>query len=106
MVRAISEDWLAVICANGNPPEWAVTDACRWWIGPDNPHRGKKPQAGDIAKRIKWELGPVAMGEVKVAGYRPQADEQRERRSEAEIKRMAEAGNRAVKALQRKAGAQ
>lgn len=94
-----------MICEKGNPPEWAVTNACRWWIGPDNPRRGHKPQAGDIAARIKWELGPVAMGEVKVAGFCPQAVEARDRRTDAEIKRMAEAGNRAIDALRMKAGA-
>lgn len=93
-----------MICAKGNPPEWAVTNACRWWIGPDNADRKRRPQAGDIASRIKWELGAVAMGEVRVSSFRPSNSEVRDPRSDKEIQRMAEAGQRAIDALKAKAG--
>lgn len=103
MVRAISEDWLAVL---GEPPEWAVTNACRWWIGPNNPERKRKPQAGDIAARVRFELGPVSMAEVKVAAFKESEARPECARTEAETQRMAEAGQRAIDALRARAGAQ
>jgi len=107
-MRAIADDWLAVLCADGVPPEWAVTRACRWWIGPDNENRHRKPQAGDIAARVRHELGAVDLAEVKVRQFRPDADETREPVNDedrAEMhRRMAEVGNDVVGKMRARAG--
>lgn len=42
-----AEDWLAAL---SGLPEWAINEAVRWWKGPDNPKRHKRPMEGDIAE--------------------------------------------------------
>lgn len=57
----VANDWLEII---GNPPEWALHDACIWWIGPNNPNCARKPLPGQIAARIKTEMEPIRTAEI------------------------------------------
>ena len=51
-----AEDWFAEI---DQYPEWAITRAVRWWIGPKNKNRGRHPVVGDIAARCEIETIPI-----------------------------------------------
>lgn len=97
-VRMIeAEDWAEALAEY---PEWAITKACRWWKGADNPHRRKKPLEGDIEARAKTEMGIIKVAEMAMRHfesgtqpYSPVADEVKRRVSKeraAEI--LAEAG--------------
>lgn len=48
-----AEDWLASL---DGLPQWAIERAVRWWKGPDNPDRRKRPMEGDIAERARREI--------------------------------------------------
>lgn len=49
-----AEDWLESLA---DMPQWAIDRAVRWWKGPDNPDRRKRPIEGDIAGRAKMHWG-------------------------------------------------
>ena len=51
-----AEDWLESLA---DMPQWAVDKAVRWWKGPDNPDRRKRPLEGDITGRARVALGNV-----------------------------------------------
>lgn len=51
-----AEDWLEAL---DGLPKWAIEKSVRWWKGPDNPDRRKRPMEGDIASRAKTEAGNV-----------------------------------------------
>ena len=53
VMRGIAADWVFEL--NGLP-EWALQDACRWWMSKDNPQRKRKPLAGDISDRAYQEM--------------------------------------------------
>jgi hypothetical protein len=62
-VREIeADDWAHALAEY---PEWAITAAVRWWKGPDNPKRARRPLEGDIAARCRVEM--EAIRAVKIA---------------------------------------
>lgn len=61
-----AEDW--VISLTGRP-RWAVDAAVRWWKGPDNPMRHKRPMEGDIVARVTEAMGAVLAAQVKVRAF-------------------------------------
>lgn len=79
-VRMIeAEDWAEALATY---PEWAITKACRWWKGSENPNRRKKPLEGDIVARTKTEMGVISVAEVAIrqfdSGQQPYNSEQSE----------------------------
>ena len=48
LISLQSDDWLEEL---RGLPFWAIDRAAKWWIGRDNPNRGKKPMPGDISER-------------------------------------------------------
>ena len=61
-----AEDWLASLAGK---PEWAITSAVRWWKGPDNPDRRKRPMEGDIAARVAVETQALRAGRILVDAF-------------------------------------
>lgn len=51
-----AEDWLEAL---GGLPEWAIVQAVRWWKGPNNPDRRRRPLEGDIAKVAREQTSRV-----------------------------------------------
>lgn len=64
--RIEAEDWVAAL---REFPEWAIEKACRWWRSDENEDRRKKPMQGDIQERVKFEMGVLTFGAMKVAQY-------------------------------------
>lgn len=74
IVEAMADDWAAII---GKHPAWAVSDACRWWIGADNPRHKFKPLPGEIDDRCRAEMMQVRVARMMVECYRqPEPAEQ------------------------------
>lgn len=61
-----AEDWRASL---QDKPAWAVEKACRWWKSDENPDHRRKPLEGDIAERVKFEMGILSFGAMKVREY-------------------------------------
>ena len=61
-----AEDW--VISLSGTP-RWAIDAAVRWWKGPENDKRHRRPMEGDIAARAIFEMGAVRAANIKIAAY-------------------------------------
>jgi len=49
-------DWLIEL---DKFPQWAIDRAVRWWKGPDNTTRHRKPLEGDIAAKCREYVGAV-----------------------------------------------
>lgn len=64
--RIEAEDWRAAL---GVWPAWAIEKACRWWKSDENPDHRRKPLEGDIVERVKFEMGIVSFGAMKVREY-------------------------------------
>lgn len=60
---AIADDWCAMLDAY---PAWAIANACRWWMGRENPHRNRRPLPGDIQDRCCVETGPIRGAQVRI----------------------------------------
>lgn len=58
-----AEDWLESLA---DMPQWAVDRSVRWWKGPDNPDRRKRPVEGDIARLAKQLLNNIQAVQVIV----------------------------------------
>lgn len=63
IVKMDAEDWADEL---GDNPEWAIQAAVRWWRSKANPDRRKRPQPGDIAARIKIEMGVVSVARLAI----------------------------------------
>lgn len=55
-----AEDWLEAL---RDQPEWAITKAVRWWKSNNNPNFHRKPLEGDIAERVRIEVGVLYVAE-------------------------------------------
>lgn len=64
--RIEAEDWMAALKAY---PHWAIEKAVRWWKSDENPERKRKPMDGDIVERVKFEMGVLSFGAMKVREY-------------------------------------
>jgi len=64
--RIEAGDWLVAL---SDRPQWAIEKACRWWKGDENPDHRRKPIEGDIADRVRFEMGILAFGAMKVREY-------------------------------------
>lgn len=68
-VREIeAEDWAEAL---KEYPQWAVERACRWWKSADNPKRARRPVEGDIAARIRKEMEPVRVAQMRLDAGKP-----------------------------------
>lgn len=72
VMKAIADDWNDALKGY---PAWAINRACRWWIGPENTERRKRPLPGDIADRAKREMGLVKMAKRSMAQSRAKSEE-------------------------------
>lgn len=64
--RIEAEDWRAAL---DGKPQWAVEKACRWWKSEENPDHRRKPLEGDIVERVKFEMGVLSFGAMKIREY-------------------------------------
>lgn len=64
--RMEAEDWRAAL---EGKPAWAIEKACRWWKSDENPDHRRKPLEGDIVERVKFEMGILTFGAMKVRDY-------------------------------------
>lgn len=64
--RIEAEDWRAALQGK---PAWAVEKACRWWKSDENPDHRKKPIEGDIADRVRVEMGILPFAAMKIREY-------------------------------------
>ena len=70
VMAAIAADWHDAL---GEFPAWAISAACRWWMGAGNIDRRRKPMPGDIEARCNEEMWLVNAAQRRVDGYgRPQ----------------------------------
>lgn len=61
-----ADDWLAALRGK---PRWAIEAAIRWWKGPDNDNRRKRPLEGDIAARVWVEMQAVTAAKIKINAF-------------------------------------
>ena len=81
---AIADDWCEMLAGY---PAWAIANACRWWMGRENPHKHRRPLPGDIQERAWAEMeriraakivldrGAIAIDYDPPAGTRPVRDD-------------------------------
>lgn len=71
-VSMMAEDWLEEL---REYPQWAITNAVRWWKSEANKDRKRRPLEGDISARCKHEMMAISAAEYAVRrywdGYRP-----------------------------------
>jgi len=61
-----ADDWLAALRGK---PRWAIEAAIRWWKGPDNENRRKRPLEGDIAARVYVEMQAVTAAKIRIRAF-------------------------------------
>lgn len=61
-----AEDWIASLSGS---PRWAVDAAVRWWKGPENDKRHRRPMEGDIAARVIVEMDAVRAAKIKIGAF-------------------------------------
>lgn len=61
-----ADDWVTCL---SRYPRWAVDAAVRWWKGPDNASRHKRPFEGDIAARVQIEMAVVRAANIKINAF-------------------------------------
>lgn len=66
-VKAVAKDWLNEL---REFPDWAIEQACAWWVSRHNEHRRKKPLPGDISERALKKAGFVETGRSLIAAYK------------------------------------
>lgn len=64
--RMEAGDWASALLKR---PQWAIEKACRWWRSEENEHRRKRPMVGDIQERVKFEMGVLSFGAMKVREF-------------------------------------
>lgn len=64
LASAVAEDWCSML---EDYPAWAIANACRWWMGRENPRKHCKPLPGDIQDRAHVELEPVRAARITIA---------------------------------------
>jgi len=60
---AVAEDWCSIL---DDYPAWAIANACRWWLGRENPRRHCKPIPGDVQDRAHHEMDRVRAAKITV----------------------------------------
>lgn len=61
LVKMIADDWADIL---REYPAWAVSKACKWWLGRENPHHHRKPVPGDIQERAHKEMDAVRAAKI------------------------------------------
>lgn len=61
IAEAVAEDWCAMLEVY---PAWALSNACRWWMGLDNPRKHCKPLPGDIQARAHAEMEAIRAAKI------------------------------------------
>lgn len=80
IIQMDAEDWADEL---DGKPAWAIQAAVRWWRGEGNPDRRKRPQPGDIAARVTFEMGVVSVARLAIerfdrgSAYLPQQEERK-----------------------------
>jgi len=62
--KAIADDWCEMLSGY---PAWAIANACRWWMGRENPHKARRPLAGDIQEAAWREMERVRVARMTIA---------------------------------------
>lgn len=66
-MEAIAKDWTKELA---DLPEWAINDACHWWVSRHNPKRAKRPLPGDISDRAHVEAAIIDIGWKQVSNFK------------------------------------
>ena len=66
ILKSISEDWNRELAGY---PEWAIEEACRWWLSQHNKKRRQKPMPGDISEVAQRSMGMTKLAERLVDAY-------------------------------------
>lgn len=61
-----ADDWVLTLIEY---PRWAIDAAVRWWKGPQNDRRHRRPFEGDIAARAALEMGAVRAAKIKISAF-------------------------------------
>lgn len=64
VVKMIADDWAEIL---GPYPAWAISNACKWWLGRENEHHHRKPLPGDIQDRAHKEMEAIRAAKVVMA---------------------------------------
>lgn len=97
-VREIeAEDWAASL---HEFPRWAIERAARWWKGPANQYRHRRPLEGDIAARCGIEMDAVRAARVHLRRTEWQPDEPEQEREPPTPEEQAERAKAADKMTQ------
>ena len=59
--KAIADDWCEMLSSY---PAWAIANGCRWWMGRENPHKARRPLAGDIQEAAYREMERVRVARI------------------------------------------
>lgn len=84
VVSIMAEDWKEELAPY---PQWAITNAVRWWKSEANAERKRRPLEGDISARAKHEMLLVRHADRAVRRYWDwdrNADQRARERAEAE----------------------
>lgn len=64
--EAVADDWLDEL---EGYPDWAITAACKWWVGSENKNKHRKPVPGDISAICKKEVGPISIARFALTRF-------------------------------------
>ena len=66
LAKGMINDWIEELQGF---PEWALSDAFKWWISSENPKRSKKPVPGDISDRAHSQMAFVRVARIAAQKY-------------------------------------
>jgi hypothetical protein len=80
VAKAIAEDWCEMLSGY---PAWAIANACRWWMGRENPNKARRPLPGDIQDAAHREMEKVRVARIALSRgvALPQPEPQQEARA-------------------------
>lgn len=70
-MKSVAKDWIREL---KGLPEWAVENACAWWLSRANSKRAKKPMPGDISERAHREIGIITVGRKQIEFFEQYGD--------------------------------
>jgi len=64
VAKAIADDWCEMLSGY---PAWAISNACRWWMGRENQNKVRRPLPGDIQEAAHREMEKVRVARIALS---------------------------------------